>query len=711
MKLALHTLLFSSGAAGLVYEICWSRQLGLWLGHGERGASLTLALFFAGMAGGYAFAAHASRLTRPLRGYAASEAVIAVSALALPTLSAHFGFGSGLWLALLPPTFAMGASLPFAMQAVEDAGANLARAYTFHLLGATLGTLLATFSWIETFGVWGSTYVAAAVSAGCACLAYLLPTRETSPPNPSKQSGEGRRTYLLTPRRLITTGRGEVSLIAAGLAGAATLALQVLALRLFALTFHNSTYTFGLTAGVFIVCLAVGSRWASQSSPTRSQWAAGRGAWLAAFGTVLVVPLFSLVTRFGELRAPTFFTYLMLAAGLVLFVLAMAVVAAGSLLPALWSSAHSRGGHAVGSLSAVNSLGAACGALLASFVLLPKLGLFSSLACVAACYAALGVLLSGWTRRTLLTLAALVALGSITHSRGPESPAGYALLERWQSPYGWLDLLEQRSDHSLSARLDLHYQLGSSSDRARHLGMGELALLLHPKPKRALFIGLATGMTASAALGVPSVEQIEIVELIPEVERLARRFARHNAKLLEDPRVHVTLEDGRTYMTHARAAFDVIVSDLFVPWHSHAGYLYTVEHYRAVRARLSSEGVFAQWLPLWQLGAEELDLVGASLAEVFPHTSVWLNNADPSRALLAIVGHMRPEPAPRPLAFATWLGPFSRRPGALLNSDEHPRVEFLAPRSERDQRLLRGSTLQRYLALRFVHAPTAPTRP
>lgn len=692
MKLALHTLLFSSGAAGLVYEICWSRQLGLWLGHGERGAALTLALFFAGMAGGYAFAARASGSTRPLRAYGACEAVIAVSAVALPILSEQVGFGRGLWLALLPPTFAMGASLPFAMQAVADSGASVARAYTFHLFGATLGTLLTTFSWIETFGVWGSTYLGATISAGCAVLAWSLP------------SAPGAVSLRPAVPALLFQA-------AAGVAGAATLALQVLVLRLFALTFHNSTYTFGLTAGVFIVCLALGSRWTSQRgqpSSIRAMRAAGRGAWLASFGTLLIVPLFTSVTRFGELRAPTFGTYVMLATGLVLFVLATAVIAAGSLLPALWSAAESRAGQAVGTLSAVNSLGAACGALLASFVLLPTVGLFAALWCVAGCYAALGALLSGSTRRTLLTLAALCLVALATHTKGPASPEGYTLLERWQSPYGFLDLLEKHADHSLSARLDLHYQLGSSSDHSRHLSMGTLPLSLHRRPTRALFVGLATGMTASAALSNPSVAQIEIVELIPEVASLARRFAHHNSRLLEDPRVRVTIEDGRTYMAHEHAPFDVMVSDLFVPWHSHAGYLYTVEHYRAVRARLSHAGVFAQWLPLWQLGAEELELICASFSSVFPHTSIWLDDRDPSRALFAIVGHMRAVGTPPRQTAAKWLGAFHPLPGALLNSDEHPRVEFRAPRTERSQQLLIGDTLQHYLAQRYADLPTRP---
>ncbi len=695
MRQALYALLFSSGAAGLAYEICWSRQLGVWVGHSERATALTLALFFLGMAGGYAFAARASqRPLRAMRAYALCELAIAACALCVPWLHQYPSWHALLWLALLPPTFAMGASLPFIMQAVGQAGtgASLARAYAIHLLGATLGSLVTTFVLIEQLGLWHTTYLAAAVSASCGASAWFLaapePTSSHVQPAPAQPAPAFRFQ------------------LAAAWAGAATLALQVLVLRLFALTFHNSTYTFGLTLSVFIVFLALGSRWVAKRESTGQHTGSNmpaRGAALAALGVLCIVPLFALVTRFGELRAAGFVSYMLLAAGLVVSVLALPVAAAGSLLPALWSRARGSAGHTVGTLSAANSIGAAAGALLASFVLLEGLGLLGALSCVSIAYAALSLTLSGWNRFSAPLLAALLLLAVWGQGYEPGSPPGYALLERWQTPYGWVDLLRSHDQKhgALSARLDLHYQLGSSADRERHVAMGSLPLALHPDPKRVLFIGLATGMTASAALTVPSVEQIEVVELIPEVVELARRFSDHNAHLLDDARVQVVIEDGRTYVQRTSLPFDVIVADLFVPWHSHAGYLYTVEHYRAVRRGLRASGIFAQWLPLWQLGSDELELIGESLVAAFAHTSVWLDDSDPARALLAIVGHRQPASVPTQLGAARWLGAFPTRQHALLNSDQYPRVEFRAPRSERDQRLLTGATLRAYLAQRF----------
>src|SRR5262249_3094606 len=75
-----------SGAAGLVYEVTWTRLLTLQLGHTVAAASTVLAAFMGGLAIG-AWSAGAlglrNRITA-LRTYAALETLVAVAALAIP---------------------------------------------------------------------------------------------------------------------------------------------------------------------------------------------------------------------------------------------------------------------------------------------------------------------------------------------------------------------------------------------------------------------------------------------------------------------------------------------------------------------------------------------------------------------------------------------------------------------------------------------------
>ena len=63
----LRSLVFASGAAGLAYEISWSRQLGLTFGQTARAAAIVLAAYFLGMAIGYALAgARSARMREPV---------------------------------------------------------------------------------------------------------------------------------------------------------------------------------------------------------------------------------------------------------------------------------------------------------------------------------------------------------------------------------------------------------------------------------------------------------------------------------------------------------------------------------------------------------------------------------------------------------------------------------------------------------------------
>src|SRR6059036_2729854 len=78
-----------SGAAALAYQILWTRQLGLLLGHTVAAVSTVLATFMAGLALGSALAARGVERVAPSgrpRAYALIELGVAGSALALPLL-------------------------------------------------------------------------------------------------------------------------------------------------------------------------------------------------------------------------------------------------------------------------------------------------------------------------------------------------------------------------------------------------------------------------------------------------------------------------------------------------------------------------------------------------------------------------------------------------------------------------------------------------
>src|SRR5262249_40919975 len=198
----------------------------------------------------------------------------------------------------------------------------------------------------------------------------------------------------------------------------------------------------------------------------------------------------------------------------------------------------------------------------------------------------------------------------------------------------------------LQLRLDNYYVLGGSAVATNERRQGLLPLLLHPNPRRVAFIGLATGITASAspALGVP---ETTVVELVPEFARAASaHFATWNGQLLARSDVRLVLDDGRRYLAASRDRFDVIVADLFIPWHANAGNLYAREMYDTVARRLAPDGVFCQWLPLYQLTRAEFDTIARTFLAVFPQASLWRGGVFPRPPPPWVLGPLPPPPPP-----------------------------------------------------------------
>jgi spermidine synthase len=261
----------------------------------------------------------------------------------------------------------------------------------------------------------------------------------------------------------------------------------------------------------------------------------------------------------------------------------------------------------------------------------------------------------------------------------------------------------------LQLRLDNYYVLGGSAAATNERRQGLLPLLLHPAPHRVAFVGMATGITASAgpALGV---ERTVVVELVPEVAAAAAaHFGAWNAALLRRPDVHLVVDDGRRWLAASAERWDVVVSDLFIPWHAGASSLYGREMFETVARRLSPGGLFCQWLPLYQLTREEFDAIARTFLAVFPDASLWRNDFYPDRPVVGLIGQLAPRTldldrvGERLAALPEWSrDPLLATPQGLgmlhlgdlaaaraliangpLNTDDRPLIEFLAPRLTR----------------------------
>ncbi len=760
--LPLYLLFFVSGATTLVYEISWTRQTGLLFGHTVLAGSVVLASLFMGLAIGYYVGGRFSSSENSLRWFGVCEIAAAAWAMCVPTLLsmlqsqaivAWMSSESMPWqfasrasigvLLLLPATMALGATLPLMSQTLarvsEQPTRSAAIGYSINTAGAMTGTLVCTYFLLVQVGVSRSSYVAAAVGVIAGAIAIVLSIKHAAqvittqghggPVETRGELGEdGKQSY----------GRQtSVALAIAALSGFATLALEILYTRLFSLVFHNSTYTFGNVVAVFLLALAVGAGLVAllmrRVEPSKLLFWCGIAA---AISCCLCLALFVNVTRLQYfVSGETFVGHLLRGFALVFVYVMLPVTICGMIFPATWQllAREFSTGYIVGKLAMVNAIGATLGSLAASFVILPTIGLWAGFLFVAVILlliALLSVQLSPVRIDTLkwrsasVVLAALCILGtwfaSFSWSELGRDP-GEVFLTRRESAYGWIDVTRSEDSEAWYIRQNLHYRLGGTGTAAmRERRQARLPMLLHPDPEKVLFLGMGTGVTAAGAIQHSETETIEIVELIADVTAAAKELGHRNDHVLDDSRVHVTTDDARHYLLGTQNSFDVIVSDLFVPWESETGYLYTREHYVASANCLQPGGLFCQWLPVYQMGQREFTMIADTFASVFPETTLWWGKMDPGKPIIGLVGSMQPmELDQRKLA--SRLAILNRLPGgndwqlktindfrlasigvwrvvhpSILNTDEHPRVEFWTPRSLMSGDLLRGAWFAKF---------------
>ncbi|MDH3451009.1 MAG: fused MFS/spermidine synthase, partial [Gammaproteobacteria bacterium] len=343
----------------------------------------------------------------------------------------------------------------------------------------------------------------------------------------------------------------------------------------------------------------------------------------------------------------------------------------GSVFPYLMkvSEATSTGvGRTVGNLIALNTAGAIVGSLLAGFVLLDAFGLWVGIRLAAAGYLAGALLLGARYARSgrLVPLgtagAVLVVLLVVDTARLPavkldDTPGAERLLEVWEDSAATVAVVEKRlalgirdSDgpsHSLRIKVNNYYTLGGTAAHKWESWQSHLPLWLHEAPRSVYYLGMGTGITAGAALHHP-VERVLVTEIVPAAVTAARRYFRPYVNgLFDDARARVIVEDGRNYLLGSTQRFDVIVADLFMPWKSGTGSLYTREHYRAARDRLTDSGLLVQWLPLYQMGAEEFGTIARTLLDVFPMVTLWRGDFFSAAPSVALIGHRQRAPLAR----------------------------------------------------------------
>ena len=634
-----------SGAAGLIFEVVWSRQLVLVFGNTTQAVSAILTGFFAGLAiGSWLGGRIVDRVRRPLRMYGLLECALVIVVLLTPpsfrlihdiyrsafaTLQtaphslALIRFGLTL-LALAPATILMGATLPtltrYLARDAKQLSSAFARLYLANTMGAIVGAAIAGFVLIELFGLLGALVTGAACSGVAGLIALAFDRRVGGVP-----------AAPMTPTAADTSFIGgsklRLALIIAFVSGLTSLAYQTLWVRLLSAGTGNSTYVFTLILAVFLTGLAMGAvefkRLQRRVVDVVPLLAGGQIviALLATIGVYVQISTGPQVTA-ASWGWETFAVVLPPA-----FVMGLCFPAAAALLGGDDSQVGSRSGL----LLAANTVGAICGTFLVPFIAIPLLGSATAVGAVALVNAATGIMVAlrgGILSRSLRRVIAIA---------GAATAAGIAVLLATNSlfldpnvvRFRRLGTIYRTAEDEIASvqagSIRGHKQLWVNGTGMTMLTvdtklMPVLPLVIRPASTSALVIAFGMGSAYRGALiaGLHT----DAVDLVPSVPDMFPSFYSDARLFLTGKRGKIIIADGRNYVELTDHKYDLILVDPPPPVESSGvSVISSREFYRASRARLKVGGVMMQWVPDQQTLSDFKAHV-RTFADVFPYVIV-----------------------------------------------------------------------------------------
>ena len=621
-----------SGAAGLIYEVVWSRQLVLVFGNTTQAVSTILTGFFGGMAiGSFVGGRIADRVRSPLRLYGAIELVLVAVVLATPTtfhllhevyrgaygsleghaeLLALVRFALAV-LALAPATVLMGATLPtLTRQLTGDAHLSSAfgRLYAANTIGAIFGTLAAGLILIELLGLTATLVVGAGCSAVAGLVALFLSRDATTAP--AVHVHDTPEAASIVTAATAATARPTLALILAFVSGLTSLGYQVLWTRLLSSGTGNSTYVFTLILATFLIGIAAGAAAFTWLRPR-----IGRPVTAIAIGQVLVAGLAfgSLVLVIGHpgpLDPMHVLESVGKAVGSVLLVVLPTTFVMGFMFPAssaLLGDDPRRIATSAGGLLAANTLGAIVATFAIPFLVIPVVGSPVAVAVIA--------LVNVATALTLLAASPLIAPARRLATAAVAVVVGLAIVVGLATPGTVVDpgiarvretggtIFASAEDEIAAVQAGKHGQrelwvTGTSMTLLTVDAklMPVLPLILRPQSTRALTVAFGMGSAFRGALIAGL--RTDAIELVPSVPKMFGYFYGDATDVLANPNGRVIIADGRNHVELTDQRYDIIVTDPPPPIESSgASVISSLEYYQSGHARLNPGGIMMQWTP------------------------------------------------------------------------------------------------------------------
>lgn len=672
-------IFFASGFSGLIYESIWSHYLKLFLGHAAYAQTLVLIIFMGGLAIGSWLSTQVmqSKKINLLLAYAVVEALVGILAIffhyvfvnvssfsfdiIIPQLKNPLAVNIYKWLLgsllITPQSILLGATFPLMSAGFNryspKNGGNIALLYFVNSLGACLGVLASGFLLIKMLGLPGTILTAGLINIFLAVLTWVLVRA-------GPLASENIKIQLIAPTKETNRRLYQIMLITAALTGTASFIYEVVWIRMLSLVLGSSTHAFELMLSAFILGLALGSFYIKQRINTLAQPLRSLGkiqlvmAVLAVSSVLLYNSCFEFMQFLMKALQKT-------AEGYVLFNISSHILACLIMLPATFCAGmtlplitkialdNNSGERSIGHVYAINTLGAILGVILTIHYLLPYVGLKNALVTGAVIDLILAVIILSpsingalsFSEKLFLTSGALVILlialfGSFNQTYMASGVFRYGTLQtaatakflyHHDGKTATVDVISNNSIITImtNGKPDAGISIGvrPSPDESTTRLLAFIPLSMLDKVSDVAIIGMGSGLTTDSALAFDELKNVDTIEIEPGMVEGSRFFGKQNQRAFSDPRSHIYIDDAKTFFTSHNKKYDLIISEPSNPWVSGVSSLFSDEFYSHINRHLTEEGIFSQWIQIYEINDELVGSIFKSISESFSDYHVY----------------------------------------------------------------------------------------
>jgi spermidine synthase len=573
----------------------------------------------------------------------------------------------------------------FFVRSLDRVGYPVGLLYSINTFGAVLGGAAAGFFLIPTLGVTLTIRTACLFNALVSVTAYSLyrrlgadvqervpvqeEVRKKTEKGEAVKKRKGKTATVVAPaaagRIAYGPREGIFLLIGYGISGFAALVYEIAWTRALALLIGSSVYAFSMILTAFVLGIALGSmvyaRFVDRvRDPMRALAIIQAAIGLSALPVVpLIGNLPFWVTGLISLFGASFWQLQAVEFIMIVVIILLPTILMGAAFPLagrLFVRKSETVGKSVGTLYASNTIGNILGAFAGGFILIPLVGIENTLFVAVMINILVGGLFFALSRSLSMTSKGLTAGAAMAAamvgiilipswnaaemSFGPfyeairlsksiaRSPAELRAIESkrkvlfHKEDVGATVTVKQAPGGSLTLYTNGKPDASSHGDMPSQELVAQIPLLLHPHPRSALVVGLASGISLGSA-GRHPLERLDCVEIVPAMVEASRYFDAYNYRILDDPRVNLIIADGRNHLALTERKYDVIISEPSNPFIAGVADLFTREYFQLCRDRLTDRGVAAAWMQAYLIDKASFSSIVRTFQSVFPEMTLW----------------------------------------------------------------------------------------